>query len=47
LGRNIQVVVISDGVGSHPNSRLYPPDKLRDLREGETRAALSALGAVG
>src|ERR1700730_12047021 len=24
-----------------------PPDKLRDLREGETRAALSALGAVG
>ena len=47
LCRNIQVVVISDGVGSHPNSRLYPPDKLRDLREGETRAALSALGAVG
>src|ERR1700730_3905373 len=39
LGRNIQVVVISDGVGSHPNSRRYPPDKLRDLREGETRAA--------
>src|ERR1700737_1142755 len=47
LGRNIQVVVISDGVGSHPNSRLYPPDKLRALRGGETRAALSALGAVG
>lgn len=43
-GVAVRLVVVSDGVGSHPNSRLYPPAKLRALREEETRAAAAALG---
>ena len=38
------VVVMTDGTGSHPSSSSYPPDRLRVLRENETRAALSILG---
>ncbi len=40
----VQVVVVSDGTGSHPNSRSYPPDRLRTLREKETFAAMGELG---
>ncbi len=40
----VRLVVISDGVGSHPNSRLYPPSRLRALREEETRRAATELG---
>ena len=40
----MRLVVVSDGIGSHPNSRRYPPAALRDLREAETRAAASHLG---
>ena len=40
----IQVLFISDGTGSHPNSKRFPPGKLRDLREQEARAALALLG---
>lgn len=36
--------MMSDGSKSHPNSRKYPAEKLRDLRESETRAALTQLG---
>ncbi len=43
-GRDIRVVVVSDGTGSHPRSRQYPPDRLRDLREAEARAAIRELG---
>jgi LmbE family N-acetylglucosaminyl deacetylase len=39
-----KVIVVSDGVGSHPNSRTYPPDRLRSLREGEARRAAAELG---
>jgi LmbE family N-acetylglucosaminyl deacetylase len=39
-----KVVIVSDGVGSHPNSRTYPPDRLRSLREGEARQAAAELG---
>ena len=39
-----RVVVVTDGAGSHPNSRSHPPDRLRALRETETVAALQALG---
>jgi LmbE family N-acetylglucosaminyl deacetylase len=43
-GVAVRLVVVSDGVGSHPNSRRYPPAKLRALREDETREAAAALG---
>jgi LmbE family N-acetylglucosaminyl deacetylase len=34
-----KVVIVSDGAGSHPNSKAYPPDRLRALREEEARRA--------
>ena len=43
-GRAVRVVVVSDGCGSHTKSRLYPPERLRALRESETVSALAALG---
>jgi len=43
-GTAVRLVVLSDGIGSHPNSRRYPPARLRDLREAETVAAAGALG---
>ena len=39
------MLFISDGTGSHPNSRKYPAPVLRDLRESEARKALLHLGA--
>ena len=43
-GNDARVVVLSDGTGSHPNSRAYPPERLRLLREHETLAACHVLG---
>src|SRR5947199_6892968 len=43
-GRPIAVAALTDGTGSHPHSRAYPPAKLAALREGEAREAVSALG---
>lgn len=43
-GIPVRLVVVSDGVGSHPNSKAYPPERLRGLREDETREAVTALG---
>ena len=43
-GIGVRLVVVSDGAGSHPGSRLYPKTKLRALREAETRAAMAELG---
>ena len=43
-GRAVEVVIVSDGCGSHPNSQAYPHDRLRDLRESETIAAMAELG---
>ncbi len=40
----VRLVVVSDGVGSHAGSKLYPPLRLRALREAETIAAAAALG---
>jgi LmbE family N-acetylglucosaminyl deacetylase len=40
----VHVLVMSDGTQSHPNSRLYPPSRLRDVREQETQSALDILG---
>src|SRR5580698_6612768 len=42
--RPASVIVVSDGTGSHPRSRLYPRARLRGLREAESRQAVSALG---
>ncbi len=38
------VLVLSDGTLSHPNSKKFPPEKLRNLRESETKKALEILG---
>ncbi|HUB10761.1 MAG TPA: PIG-L family deacetylase [Acetobacteraceae bacterium] len=43
-GQPVHVVVLTDGAGSHPRSREFPPSRLRALREEETRAALAAVG---
>ncbi|KQP10295.1 GlcNAc-PI de-N-acetylase [Methylobacterium sp. Leaf99] len=44
LGRAVRLVVVTDGCGSHTHSALYPPERLRALREDETRAAVAELG---
>jgi LmbE family N-acetylglucosaminyl deacetylase len=41
---DVRLIVVSDGVGSHPNSKLYPPARLKALREAETLSAVAALG---
>jgi LmbE family N-acetylglucosaminyl deacetylase len=43
-GRPTRIIVVSDGVGSHPSSKLFPERRLRDLREDEARRAASELG---
>ncbi len=43
-GRDVRLLVISDGVGSHRHSRSHPPARLRALREAETIEAAAALG---
>jgi LmbE family N-acetylglucosaminyl deacetylase len=43
-GRSIKIIVLTDGCGSHSNSRTHPPDRLRELRENETLSAAAALG---
>ena len=43
-GRRVRLVVVSDGCGSHTQSRLYPPETLRALREAETLRAVVILG---
>ncbi len=40
----VQVLILSDGTGSHPNSKRFPADKLRQIREQEAHAALEILG---
>lgn len=42
--RRVRVAVVSDGVGSHPNSATYPAARLKALRESEARAAVEVLG---
>ena len=38
------VLVLTDGAGSHPGSRAFPPERLIPLREAEAREAVAALG---
>lgn len=44
VGRPPLVVVLTDGAGSHPHSRAFPPDRLRDMRAQEVRDAVACLG---
>jgi LmbE family N-acetylglucosaminyl deacetylase len=44
LGCDVQILVISDGTLSHPNSRKFTAKLLRELRENETLEAVSLLG---
>lgn len=46
LGLPVFVLFVSDGTMSHPNSRTYPAERLRNLREAEARAALDVLGVA-
>ncbi len=43
-GRDIHVLVATDGTGSHPNSRAWPAPRLRAQREQEARDAVRELG---
>lgn len=38
------ILFLTDGTGSHPNSRAWPAPRLRDLREAEARTAAGLLG---
>ena len=40
----VNVLFVSDGTGSHPNSEVYPPRRLQALREREAVAAMRQLG---
>ncbi len=43
-GRRPAILVLTDGTGSHPNSRAYPAPNLRAIREQEAREAAAILG---
>jgi LmbE family N-acetylglucosaminyl deacetylase len=43
-GIRAAIVIVSDGAGSHPGSRAWPPARLAALREREGRRAAEALG---
>lgn len=43
-GYPVHVIFVSDGSMSHPQSKQYPADKLRQLRETEALEALRMLG---
>lgn len=38
------VLILTDGTGSHPGSRAYPPARLAALRKREARTAVGLLG---
>ena len=38
------VAILTDGTGSHPNSKAFPPAQLKALREQETADAVATLG---
>ncbi|MBD8081647.1 PIG-L deacetylase family protein [Chryseobacterium caseinilyticum] len=44
FGQNVYILLLSDGTLSHPNSKEYPAEKLRDLREKELLDAAEILG---
>ena len=44
IGRPPVIVAVTDGAGSHPNSRSHPPPHLRATRAAELREAARILG---
>jgi len=44
--REVEILVLSDGTLSHPNSVKFPPEELRELRETEMLDALEILGVA-
>ncbi len=46
-GRPPTVTILTDGAGSHPNLRDWPPEPLRALREQEALRALGYFGLSG
>jgi len=45
-GGEIRVAYLTDGSGSHPGSRSYSPEAIRDLRESEARSSLAVFGVT-
>lgn len=43
-GRDVRIVIVSDGAASHPRSLSHPPDKVKALRRQEALGAASILG---
>ena len=43
-GHAVHVVILTDGAGSHPNSKEFPPARLRAVREQEALTAITILG---
>ncbi len=43
-GQQPVVAILTDGAASHPGSKQYPPERLRQLRKDEARRAVAALG---
>ncbi len=46
-GRELVVAVLTDGAGSHPHSRAFPPERLARVRRAELQAAVGALADGG
>ncbi len=46
-GREVRVIVVTDGSGSHPGSLEYSPGQVAALRERELDAAMESLGLNG
>ncbi|NRB55778.1 MAG: PIG-L family deacetylase [Salinicola sp.] len=44
LGRELLIVAVTEGTGSHPGSSAWPPERLGRIRPEESRRALSRLG---
>ena len=42
----VTILCMSDGTLSHPNSKKFPRERLRELRENELKEAASILGVV-
>lgn len=42
--REVCILLLSDGTLSHPNSKKFPKEKLRELRENELKEAAEILG---
>jgi LmbE family N-acetylglucosaminyl deacetylase len=44
VGRPPLVAILTDGAASHPGSRTFPPERLRQVRAEEAREAVAHLG---